>query len=458
MSLAILARLISEGDIMKDKLFFKTKENEYYYNDADGNIYKVNEKFNELKLENQEQSDLTDVLCKSGYNQLTLVVTQECNLRCTYCIYSGNYSNFRVHKNCFMKKDVALNAVDYYMTMVQKICETRPLFSPTISFYGGEPLLNYKLIKEVVEYVKRTYKINVIFNMTTNLLLLTDEILDFIIKYNIDVSVSLNGDRDNNDRMRVTKNGTGTFDAVYKNLRKIMLWNEEFYRNNVKIIVTYDKKTNMLKLNDFVENDPLIKGKVAIALPVKETFWDNNQIEENLAYTESIEFLEKDFLQKVYKKQYNKISSLQQLLFVDPLLALLDRTRNSNFKKIIPYTSMCVPGTKIAVDTDGTFHCCEKVNTKKSFGSEKIGINYKQVAAYINEVREFGEMHCKACRISRMCNLCFADMIGDDGKLVLPEDAYCDKLEHAVVKQLILYCSLIENGVDIRKLTLGEKK
>ena len=57
-----------------------------------------------------------------------------------------------------------------------------------------------------------------------------------------------------------------------------------------------------------------------------------------------------------------------------------------------------------------------------------------------------------------MCNLCFADMISDEGTLILPEDSYCSKLEEAVVRQLTLYCSLIENGVDIRKLTLGEKK
>lgn len=443
---------------MKDKLFFTTKENEYYYNDIDGNIYNINEECEEFILEECQQDNLEDVLYKSGYNQLTLVVTQECNLRCTYCIYSGNYSNFRVHENCYMEKEVALKAVDYYMSLVQKICKTRPLFSPTISFYGGEPLLNFKLIKDVVNYVKSTYEINVIFNMTTNLLLLTDEILEFIIKNNIDISVSLNGDKDNNDRMRVTRQGKGTFDGVYKNLRKIMLWNEEFYENNVKIIVTYDKKTDMIKLNDFIENDPLIKGKVAIALPVKETFWDNNPMEESLSYTESIEYLEKDFQQKAYAKQYEKISNLQRLIFADSLHAFLDRTRNNNLKSIIPYTSMCVPSTKIAVDTDGTFHCCEKVNTKKPFGTEKTGIDYIQVSKYLDEIREFGEEHCKECKISRMCNLCFADMISDEGTLILPEDSYCSKLEEAVVRQLTLYCSLIENGVDIRKLTLGEKK
>ena len=55
-----------------------------------------------------------------------------------------------------------------------------------------------------------------------------------------------------------------------------------------------------------------------------------------------------------------------------------------------------------------------------------------------------------------MCTLCFADMIADDGTLVLPDEKYCMRLEEAVAQQLTLYCTLVENGVDIKKLQGGD--
>ncbi len=441
---------------MENRLFFNTENNQYYYNDNDGNIYKAGDTSTFCDAKSVNDIIPKDYLVKSGYNQLTLVVTQACNLRCTYCIYSGNYNNFRKHSNKFMKKETAFNAVDYYFKQMKTTIKTRPLMIPTISFYGGEPLLNFELIKAVVQYIKENYKQKVLYNMTTNMTIFNEEILDFLIENNFDISVSLNGDRLNNDRMRVTAEGNGTFDTIYKNLRRISLKDDDFYKNNVKIIVTYDKKTDMIQLNNYLEEDVLLKGKVALALPVKETFCDECEtIQENIIFSNSMDCLEKSFFEKAKSGHYEKFSSLEKAIFIGPLLSILDRTRNNETYSAIPYTSMCVPGTKIAVDVDGTFHCCEKVNSKKPFGNVYSGIDFKKVEEYIDEINKFGEVYCQECKIKRMCILCFSDMVNDQGNLVLPHINYCNELEQAVKEQFTLYCTLMEHGVDIKRLCTG---
>ena len=87
----------------------------------------------------------------SNVQQLILQVTQNCNLRCKYCVYSGSYSN-RVHNNKRMDLCTALNAVDFF-TEHSSMTNTA-----NISFYGGEPLLEIDLIKKVVEYCEYKLK------------------------------------------------------------------------------------------------------------------------------------------------------------------------------------------------------------------------------------------------------------------------------------------------------------
>ena len=78
-------------------------------------------------------------------HQLVLQVTQNCNLRCDYCVYSGNYDN-RTHSNKVMSFDIAKKAMDYLILHSDELDEI------VIGFYGGEPLLNFELIKKCVEY------------------------------------------------------------------------------------------------------------------------------------------------------------------------------------------------------------------------------------------------------------------------------------------------------------------
>ena len=97
-------------------------------------------------IEHPETENL-EMLSNHYIEYLILQVTQQCNLRCKYCAYSGNYYN-REHSSERMSFDIAKKAIDFYLERSDSANELR------LGFYGGEPLLEYELIKKCVDYIK----------------------------------------------------------------------------------------------------------------------------------------------------------------------------------------------------------------------------------------------------------------------------------------------------------------
>ena len=143
---------------------------------------------------------------------LTLNVTQECNLRCRYC-----YVKKRDHS--FMSETIAEKALDFLFSF-----EDMEGFG--ISFYGGEPLLNFPVVKFIIEYTSREAEKRglpeVKYHITTNGTLLTDEIISFLADYHINVMVSIDGPASIHDAVRVTPAGEKTHALVLNRLQKLM--------------------------------------------------------------------------------------------------------------------------------------------------------------------------------------------------------------------------------------------
>ncbi|WP_227060852.1 4Fe-4S cluster-binding domain-containing protein [[Clostridium] scindens] len=90
------------------------------------------------------QTDIVEHHTEKKLQQLTLQVTQQCNLRCEYCIYSGIYDGNRTHANKRMNFEVARKAIDFFL---EHSIETSDV---VIGFYGGEPLLEFELIRRCI--------------------------------------------------------------------------------------------------------------------------------------------------------------------------------------------------------------------------------------------------------------------------------------------------------------------
>lgn len=137
-------------------------------------------------------------------------------------------------------------------------------------FFGGEPLINFKLIKEVVQRAKQLYSGKILFLMTTNASLLTNDKIDFLMENDFYLTISLNGDKQEHDRMRVYSNGRGTYDDIIKKLYLIREKNIDYYIKNLSIINVYDTGTDMQNLRGFYK-EGILQNKLAKLSPVLDT-------------------------------------------------------------------------------------------------------------------------------------------------------------------------------------------
>ena len=138
------------------------------------------------------------------------VVTTACNMSCIYCQANNGVSC----PSQFMSKEIAEKAVD--------IALQSPAQCLNFEFQGGEPLLNFEIIKHIVSYAeanKGSHEIS--YNVVTNLTLLTDEILEFLIEHNFGISTSIDGPEFVHDVNRPFKNGGGTYENAAAAIKKI---------------------------------------------------------------------------------------------------------------------------------------------------------------------------------------------------------------------------------------------
>jgi uncharacterized protein len=187
----------------------------------------------------------------SSSSMLVLVVNEACNLRCKYCVYSDHYPFIKSYSEKSMTFDVAKEAIDYYFDLHAERQQAGFKKQPIISFYGGEPLLEFNLIKRIVGYCA-TKELKPIYYITTNGTLINHDIIDFLLNEDVVLTVSLDGDKYQHDRNRVFKGGQGTFDQIMRNLTKLQM--EKRQRNINQLIsfnCCYDSLTDIYKVVDF---------------------------------------------------------------------------------------------------------------------------------------------------------------------------------------------------------------
>lgn len=161
----------------------------------------------------------TEMLCdyyKSNLSSITLQVTQNCNLRCAYCIYSGSYVN-RTHNNKRMQLETAIKAVDF---LYRHSSQSHII---SIGFYGGEPLLEFDLIQKVVDYAEGLFKGKSLqFLMTTNATLLSVEKARYLREHTFHLTISLDGPQSIHNKNRIfAGSNKGSFQVIMNNLKKI---------------------------------------------------------------------------------------------------------------------------------------------------------------------------------------------------------------------------------------------
>ncbi|MCR5142264.1 MAG: thioether cross-link-forming SCIFF peptide maturase [Ruminococcus sp.] len=152
----------------------------------------------------------------SPVKAMCLLIALDCNLRCEYCFAGkGDYGKGRT----LMTYETGKKAIDF---LIEKSANRKNL---EIDFFGGEPLMNFEVVKQIVEYAREQEKLhnkNIRFTITTNGTLLTDDKIEFINDQMHNVVLSIDGRPEVNDRMRKTINGKGSYNAFIDKFKKLV--------------------------------------------------------------------------------------------------------------------------------------------------------------------------------------------------------------------------------------------
>jgi len=337
---------------------------------------------------------------------MTLILTNTCNLACTYC-YATEWEN-SVDRN--MEFETAMQGVERMIreTIQKKI---------SIIFTGGEPLLKYELIKDIVKKTKELCSEankSAMFSFITNGLLLDEEKITFFKANDIRYTISIDGFGEEANANRVLKNGGSSYSMILDAIKVSV-------KNDVKfqVRITVTKKN----LNVYTSVKELRKLGV-----------DNFKILPLISVDENDDVLTSEDIE-IFKSSLDKVFE--------------DYKASPNSFKIIPFESfknignqptslidgfICKAGATSAVMTpEGDYYSCAELLDRSKF---KMGnVNDEQLNK-VYQHRMFSEK-CKGCEINKKCTFgCYARFEMMTGNPCEPDDIFCEMSKYYYKKSL----------------------
>ena len=170
----------------------------------------------DVLFSSDDYEKFADMMVSAPIKSMCLHVAHDCNLRCKYCFAStGDFGEGRK----LLDADTGRKAIDFLLK------HSKGRRNLELDFFGGEPLMNMPVIKEVVSYARSKeaeYNKKFRFTVTTNGVLLNDEITDYLNKEMYNIVLSIDGRKEVNDRMRPGINGKGSYDVILPKFRRLV--------------------------------------------------------------------------------------------------------------------------------------------------------------------------------------------------------------------------------------------
>lgn len=328
--------------------------------------------------------------CERNIVHLILQTTQQCNFKCRYCTFAGDGSIERTHTNKTMTFDTAKHAIEF---LFKHSADSKEVL---ISFYGGEPLLEFELIKNCILYSEKLFLVKkCVFAIATNASLLNQDMVHFFVNHNVQLDISLDGPEDvQNFSRRYAANGKGTFGNVHEKMVYILNEYPNYYDQYVYYHPVISPNSDISRISAFFENELHTDDNHVMLSNINTSglniiFDLNGDIQENNSLL-GAESKFTDFFDSVY----------------------MDKRPISH---TYHHGGPCVPGSKkLFVSTDGLFYPCEKVNEQYSnnvIGNIHDGFDYNRIYNLYN-IGALTESKCKSCWCIRYCKMCIADIQG----------------------------------------------
>lgn len=376
---------------------------------------------------------------QNGLQQITLELTEQCNLRCGYCIYNESYKGKRNFGSKNMSEEIAMRSVDY----LKNHGDERRV---SVTFYGGEPLVNFKTLRKCVDYATETITDRELhFSMTSNLTLMTPEVAQYIASIpNFSILCSIDGPKEVHDKYRKDLNGVGSFSRAIRGLKYLVQAFGNRAKNMISISMVFAPPYSKEKLDKiqcfFEELDWLPKevsklvtyptiGSVPIKGDTNNTMlkWSNSLYLQQLKDNVDFNFFTSNSIEQ-------GLSKLQK------------RPIYKNHNDKYPLNGCCIPGNrKVYITVNGDFKLCEKVDGGPDIGNIFDGIDEKKIKSeMIDEYISNSNDECKNCWAARLCSICYMYCY-NDGKLDFEKKKfYCNLTKNYTLMNMIFYHECLE--------------
>lgn len=395
----------------------------------------------------ERQEDVIMNKIEGELQQITLELTESCNLACRYCIYGEENIDFRKFSNKVMNWEVARAAIDYALSHSDK--------KLAVTFYGGEPLLHYNLLKQSVEYVlKNKEEKECIFSMTTNLTLITNEMACYLAQVpEFSVVCSLDGNERMHNKNRVFKNGSGSYDRAIKGLKNLVEAYGDRAENNISLSMVMDTPVNdetMGITQEFFEQLSWLPEKIVKRISYIRPSSDK----EMAALSQNSD--------EVYTEPIGDWSLNRQLdesadrAFTDDflermLLSIHNRILTKEPVQKYQLNGCCYPGSRrLYVSANGDFYICERIGKAPILGNVFEGVNKTVVLEEYHERYVKNSIpHCAECWAVNLCEMCFMECYDEAGFNKDKKNMACVRMKHTIERNLKAYFSLLEEKPEI---------
>jgi uncharacterized protein len=314
---------------------------------------------------------------------------------------------------------MAKSVIDYLV----KTWETLPSLAArqvtAISFYGGEPLLNFSLIQQVVDYIKaQKVSRHFVFSLTSNCVLL-DRYMDYLADNDFILLCSLDGDKDM-DGYRVHHDGSSSFDRVFSNIKKLQEKYPDYFNRNVSFNAVLHNLNSVQGICAFIQKE---FGKIPV---ISELSSIGVRPEKKKQFTKAF----KNYYESLYQAEnYDELS--MAMIDTNPDYHMTRAYIESKSGNVFPtynellseegptdifFTGTCVPfAKKMFIKVDGKIMPCEHIPHSFYFGYVKDGEVHIDEEEICNKFNHYLDQVCGSCVICARRDHCLQCVYQIDG-------------------------------------------
>jgi len=395
------------------------------------NAGEISEAYNEIKSLKEQgllfasEKSLEDAVnskqMNTGLKALCLHVSHDCNLRCEYCFASeGDYNSGRK----LMNRDVALKAVDFL------VANSEGRHNIEIDFFGGEPLMNFDVVKDVVAYgrqIEKTTGKHFYFTITTNGTLLDKEKIDFINENMDNVVISIDGRKEVHDAVRHDRAGHGSYDKIMPLAKELVSGRngKSYFIRGTFTARNKDFSKDVMHLNDMGFKEISVEPVVGSG---SDLYFKESDVPELLKEYENLAL---QYIERISDDRKFRFYHFNINIYDGPCL----------FKRV----TACGAGYDyLAVSPEGNLYPCHQFVGQDEFviGNVFTGISNNKMRDDFMKNNILIKEKCRDCWAKLFCSGgCHANAYFTNGSITQPNELSCTlqkkRIECAIMIQIL---------------------